>query len=253
VEPLEPKSANVAVEVVRPMNITALAGAALPMRRAPLLIALCLACGGGIGSGGSAPPIGQVQQGIATYYETANGGGACSFDPSPDDLDVAAMNAEQWGGSGVCGACATVVGPKGSVVVRIVDLCPECKKGHLDLSPQAFEKVADLVKGRVDITWQLRACAVSGKVRYQIKDGSSQWWTAIQVRDHRLPISSLAYQKDGAWVDLPRETYNYFVAQKGVGPGAFRVRITAWDGQTLEDELPGPNAEAVYEGTGQFQ
>lgn len=224
----------------------------LRTRRASIVLAwLLCACGGS--SGGNAPPLGEVQQGIATYYDFANGDGACSFGPSPDDLDVAAMNAEQRSGSGVCGACATVSGPKGNVVVRVVDLCPECKKGHLDLSPQAFGKIADLVQGRVDITWRLQACAVSGSVRYQIKDGSSQWWTAIQVRNHRLPVSSLAYRKDGAWVDVPREDYNYFVAPKGVGPGAFSVRITAWDGQTLEDELPGPNAEAVYEGHGQFQ
>jgi expansin (peptidoglycan-binding protein) len=221
------------------------------MRPAPLLLTLCLACGKG--APGDSPPLGQVQQGIATYYDFANGDGACMFGASPNDLDVAAMNAEQWGGSTVCGACAAVSGPKGSVVVRIVDLCPECKKGHLDLSPQAFGKIADLVQGRVDISWQLQACAVSGNVRYQIKDGSSQWWTAIQIRNHRLPVSSLAYKKDGAWIDLAREDYNYFVAPKGVGPGAFSVRITAWDGQTLEDELPGPNAEAVYEGKAQFQ
>ena len=220
-------------------------------RAAPVLMAcLLLACGG---AGGGPPALGQVQQGIATYYDFANGDGACMFGPSPDDLDVAAMNAEQWAGSGVCGACASVAGPKGTVVVRVVDLCPECKKGHLDLSPQAFAKIADLSQGRVDVSWHLQACDVSGNVRYQIKDGSSQWWTAIQVRNLRIPVSSLAYRKDGAWIEVPRQDYNYFVAQSGVGPGAFTVRITAWDGQTLEDQLPGPDAGAVYEGAGQFQ
>jgi expansin (peptidoglycan-binding protein) len=220
----------------------------IPAKCIVLAYLLC-ACGK---PGGDAPPLGEVQQGIATYYDFANGDGACMFGPSPDDLDVAAMNAEQWAGSGVCGACASVTGPKGSVVVRIVDLCPECKKGHLDLSPQAFGKIADLPQGRVDIAWRLQACAVSGNVRYRIKDGSSQWWTAIQVRNHRVPVRSLAYRKDGAWVDVPREDYNYFVVQDGVGPGPFTVRVTAWDGQTLEDEIPGPNADAEYEGKGQF-
>ncbi len=73
------------------------------------------------------------------------------------------------------------------------------------------------------------------------------------MRNHRLPIRSLAYQSGGAWVDVARENYNYFVAQGGTGPGSIHVRITAWDGQTLEDELPGPNADAVYDGHGQFQ
>jgi expansin (peptidoglycan-binding protein) len=224
-----------------------------------LALALAMACdkgsfgGDGGFSGENAPPIGELQQGIATYYSFANGDGACMLGPSPDDLDVAAMNAEQWQGSAACGACARVTGPRGTVVVRIVDLCPECKAGHLDLSPQAFGKIADLPQGRVDISWQLQACAVSGNVRYQLKDGSSQWWTAVQVRNHREPVRSLAVWNGSAWADLPRQDYNYFVKQDGVGPGAFKVRVTSWDDQALEDELPGPDAGAVYEGHAQFQ
>jgi expansin (peptidoglycan-binding protein) len=223
------------------------------MRHAPLLLlGTCLACGGG-GAQSSAPPIGDLQQGIATYYDFASGDGACMFGPSPDDLDVAAMNDEQWEGSRVCGACALVTGPRGQVVVRIVDHCPECRRGHLDLSPQAFGKVAEIADGRVDITWQLQACSVSGNVRYQLKEGSNQWWTAIQVRNHRLPIASLAYEKSGAWVEVPRLDYNHFVVEGGTGAGPIRVRATAWDGQTLEDVLPGPDGEALHEGHGQFQ
>jgi expansin (peptidoglycan-binding protein) len=47
------------------------------------------------------------------------------FDPSPDDMNVAALSSQQWDGSAWCGACAEVTGPSGSVRVRIVDLCPE--------------------------------------------------------------------------------------------------------------------------------
>ena len=56
----------------------------------------------------------------------------------------------------------------------------------------------------------------------------------------------------GAEPSAPGELHRVPEGQR-VGPGAFRVRVTAWDGQTLEDELPGPNAEAIYEGKGQFQ
>src|SRR3972149_5657736 len=69
-----------------------------------------------------------IHQGIATYYD-ATGAGACSFDPSPQDLMVAAMNAEEVDKAAVCGAYLYVTGPKGAVTVRIVDLCPECQAG----------------------------------------------------------------------------------------------------------------------------
>src|SRR3972149_2518116 len=51
-----------------------------------------------------------IHQGIATYYN-ATGAGACSFDPSPADLMVAAMNAEEYDNSAVCGAYVHVIGP----------------------------------------------------------------------------------------------------------------------------------------------
>src|SRR5690242_13084032 len=65
--------------------------------------------------------------GKVTYYDFADGSGACSFDPTPDDLMVGAMNAPDYQASAACGACVSIDGPNGnSIVVRIVDLCPEC-------------------------------------------------------------------------------------------------------------------------------
>ena len=97
-------------------------------------------------------PANPVHTGIATYYN-ANGDGACMFGPSPGDLMVSAMNSPEYGNAAACGAYVHVIGPKGQVTVRIVDLCPECNAGHLDLSREAFARIADLPQGRVDITW----------------------------------------------------------------------------------------------------
>ena len=74
-----------------------------------------------------------LHTGIATYYY-ADGSGACSFDPSPNDLMVTALNAEEYDNAAYCGAFVQVTGRKGTITVRIVDLCPECLAGHLDLS-----------------------------------------------------------------------------------------------------------------------
>jgi expansin len=185
---------------------------------APLACLALTSCGGGGSGGGSMPlPMGAPEAGRATYY-AADGSGACSFDPSPGDLDVAAMDAPEWNGSGACGACVWVPGPKGSVTVRIVDLCPECEAGHLDLSQEAFAKIADPSAGNVPITWTVVPCAVTGDLSYEYKDGTNQWWTAIQVRNSRRLISSLEWMSGGSFTPIPRETYNYFVVGSGVGP-----------------------------------
>lgn len=223
----------------------------------PSFLALALsglaACGGGSSGGGTSPlPTGTPEQGRATYYG-ADGSGACSFDASPNDLDVAAMDAPEWNGSAACGACASVQGPKGTVTVRIVDLCPECEVGHLDLSEQAFAKIADPSAGNVPITWTVVPCDVSGNLSYEYKDGSSQWWTAIQVRNSRRAIQSLEWMNGGAWAPIPRESYNYFVVQSGVGASAIQVRITAVTGEQLVDVLPAPASALSVPGTVQFQ
>jgi expansin (peptidoglycan-binding protein) len=196
--------------------------------------------------------FGAERSGEGTYY-AATGEGACSFDASPNDLNVAALNSPDWDGSAWCGACADVTGPSGSVRVRIVDLCPECASGDLDMSPQAFDRVAAHELGRVPIDWTFVACDVSGPVRYRYKDGANQWWTAVQVHNHRLPIVSMEWSKDGeSWTDMPRQDYNYFLEGDGFGEGPTRVRITANDGQRLVDELPAVEEYLVVEGESQF-
>ena len=217
-----------------------------------ILGVVAVACSSGGSTGGPTPPLGQPEDGRATYY-AATGSGACGFDPSPNDLDVAAMDAPEWGGSAPCGECVQVTGPKGEVTVRIVDLCPECEQGHLDLSQEAFAKIADVSAGNVAITWQVVACNVQGPVQYHIKDGSSQWWTAIQVRNSKLPIAKLEYKTStGAYTNVTRLDYNYFVVDSGVGPDPYMVRITSQNGEALEDSLPAVVASATVPGAAQF-
>jgi expansin (peptidoglycan-binding protein) len=140
---------------------------------------------------------------------------------------VGAMNDTDYAGSAVCGACAHIVGPKGEVTVRVVDRCPECPQGNIDLSPEAFQQIADLPQGKVAISWEYVPCNVSGPIVYHFKDGSNQWWTAVQIRNHRNRIAKLEYKdSNGSYVNVARESYNYFVEPNGMGPGPFEFRVT---------------------------
>jgi expansin len=182
------------------------------------------------------PNTNPIHQGIATYYY-ATGAGACGFEASPADLMVTAMNAEEYDNAAYCGAYLHVTGPNGSIDVRVVDLCPECKAGHLDLSQQAFAQIADLYLGRVDITWQLISPEISGPIAYHFKDGSNRYWTAVQIRNHRNPIAKFEYlNAEGQWITVPRTSYNYFVqTNPGMGLGPYTFRVTDWYGNTLTD------------------
>jgi expansin (peptidoglycan-binding protein) len=197
-------------------------------------------------------PLSPQQDGIATYYD-ATGAGACSYDASPGDLRVAAMNTPQWDNSAVCGMCVRVEGPRGQVTVRIVDRCPECLTGHLDLSREAFAAIADPADGRVSVKWQPVSCDVQGPVIYRFKEGSSQWWTGIQVRNTRVPVRSLEVQQGGAWVNVARQDYNFFVESSGLGVGPYTLRVTGSDGQQLIESGVMLRSDGDAPGTVQFQ
>ncbi len=180
-------------------------------------------------------PFGPTFDGEGTYYY-GDGSGACLFPPLPGNLMYAAMNYPQFGHADFCGAYIQVTGPQGTVIVRIVDMCPECQHGDIDMSPEAFAQIAEISQGRVPITWQQVSYPVAGPIVYHFKDGSNQWWTAVQVRNHRNPIVKLEYQaSNGNWVTVPRTTYNYFVEASGMGPGPYSFRVTDVFGHTLVD------------------
>jgi hypothetical protein len=88
--------------------------------------------------------------GDGTFYTV--GLGSCGKTNSDSQM-VAALNAPQMGNNKYCGKTATVTGPKGEVTVTIVDTCPECSSGDLDLSPAAFDKIGSESAGRIKITW----------------------------------------------------------------------------------------------------
>lgn len=94
-------------------------------------------------------------QGQATYYYYASGG-SCGLRPPPNNF-IAALNDEQYTKAN-CGRCAMVTGPKGSVKVLVLDKCPGCGWGDLDLSQQAFEQIASTSAGRVKIGWHFVDC-----------------------------------------------------------------------------------------------
>jgi expansin (peptidoglycan-binding protein) len=189
--------------------------------------------------------------GEATYY-AADGSGNCSFAASSDHL-VAAINAPDYMMASWCGACVAVTGPMGEVTVRIVDKCPGCAHGDLDLSEEAFARISPLSAGRVAITWREVACDVTGPIKYQWKNGSNAFYAAIQLRNHRYPIAKLEAQNAGGTYDaIARVEYNYFVDTTGLGAGPFALRVTDTRGHVLEDTAIALGDDVERSGAAQF-
>ncbi|NUR99081.1 MAG: hypothetical protein HOV67_27965, partial [Kribbellaceae bacterium] len=186
----------------------------------------------------TAPLAGRIKpnvryRGVATAYEAGDGNGACLYGPS-GDLMIAAMNHTDYESAKACGAYVRVRAANGaSITVRIVNDCPlPCAPGQLDLSQQAFSRLANLSVGRLPITWTLLSPAASGTLSIRYKTGSSQYWCGIQVIGHRNPVAVLEVRTATGWRKLHRTDYNYFLAPDGNGCGR-AIRVTDIYGERL--------------------
>ena len=199
------------------------------------------------------PDVPLVHTGEATFYTFASGAGACMFDSTPNDLLVGALNPFDYAGSALCGACLRVSGPKGEVNIRVVDLCPECPKGNIDLSPLAFSLIGDTALGHVPISWFILDCSYRAPIVYHFKDGSSQWWTAVQIRNSRYPIATLEYlNASRQFAAIHRVDYNYFIEPSGMGPGPYTFRVTDAFGHMLVDSAIALSVNGDVPGRAQF-
>lgn len=192
---------------------------------------------------------GASYRGVATSYDIGDGDGACSFGPSSDVM-TAAMNTADYETSKACGAFVRVRAGGKSITVRITNECPApCVAGQLDLSREAFAKLAPLSAGRITVDWSLLSPAISDTVSIRYKTGSSRYWCGIQALGHRNPLARLEVRTgDGSWLSLPRAEYNYFLSEQGTGCGG-AIRLTDIYGERLTVEGLAVRAEAV-QGTG---
>ncbi|KUL20647.1 expansin EXLX1 family cellulose-binding protein [Streptomyces regalis] len=186
----------------------------------------------------SAPLAGRIRpegtyEGVATFYDAGDGNGACLYGPT-DDLMTAAMNHTDYETSKACGAYVRVRAANGaSVTVRITNECPlPCAPGQLDLSAQAFAKLAIPSAGRIPVTWSLLSPSTSGTISIRYKTGSSPHWCGIQAVGHRNPVARLEVRDGGGWRRLARTEYNYFLSEQGSGCGG-AIRITDIYGEAL--------------------
>jgi expansin (peptidoglycan-binding protein) len=171
---------------------------------------------------------GDTHTGDGTAFSDAvnntGSGFACSFRYLNDRFSryFAAINSEQWEDGAACGRCvvARCVDPlcevqNEDVLVQIVDLCPECKKGDVDFSFPAYRAVTGLWPHRLQIKWEWASCApeIDGTIQFDSKDGSTAHWQAFFLANQRYPIKKAMLNG----VELMRSPYRFFI-HAGMAP-----------------------------------
>ena len=165
----------------------------------------------------------------ATFYDLGGGTGNCSFPSAPADDLFVALGEDDYDGGAMCGSYLDVKGPKGKVRVKVIDSCPPCSAGHIDLSRTAFKRIADEVDGIVPISFtKVRSPKVSGPVSVRLKEGSSQYWFAALIDNHGNPLRSVKVNGRSA----QRTDFNYWIIDGGAGSGPFTIKFTDVYGKT---------------------
>jgi expansin (peptidoglycan-binding protein) len=182
--------------------------------------------------------------GQVTFY-TATQLGNCMFTSKiPGVIDVAA-NLEDYDEARACGTFLELTGPKGKVVARVADSCPTCDgRGHFDVEGEVnfVTHFGPAMRGRIPVSYRSIPFE-AGPLQVRVKEGSSQYWAAVLVQGHRLPVTRVEMELEGGWGDLQRQTYNYWVSPKAPGRGLRSVRVTLVGGETstleVNPERPG--------------
>ncbi|WP_122630409.1 expansin EXLX1 family cellulose-binding protein [Lucifera butyrica] len=186
--------------------------------------------------------------GYATYTSSGYSGGAALLDPIASTMQITALNPTDYNSLGVnaalAGAYLEVKSPKGSTLVYVTDLYPEGAAGALDLCPTSFAKIGDMSAGKINVQWHVVKAPVKGNFSYRIKEGSSQWWAAIQVRNHKYPVLKMEYYSNGKWINMEKMQWNHFVGTN-MGTSPLKVRITDIRGKVVTDTLPALPANGV--------
>ncbi|KAI1119570.1 riboflavine-aldehyde-forming enzyme [Nemania sp. NC0429] len=102
-----------------------------------LIIALGLAVGPAIAFSGD----------MTWYYP---GLGSCGQTNGNNDA-VVALSASQ---SGYCGKSIRIHYKGKTTTAKVVDKCPGCASGSIDVSPVVFDQLANRDQGRVPVTWE---------------------------------------------------------------------------------------------------
>ncbi|PWN33177.1 uncharacterized protein FA14DRAFT_115790, partial [Meira miltonrushii] len=94
--------------------------------------------------------------GQATFYNNAVSEGACGGYTSPSDK-IVALNIAQYGNPGAvskwCGQKILITYGGKSEVATVVDCCPSCAYGSLDMSKGLFGAFANFGAGVFQMSW----------------------------------------------------------------------------------------------------
>ena len=180
-------------------------------------------------------------------FEETEWNNACS--PYPDDIIsleeqpsvfLAGVSYTYGGDGSLCDACILVTTDTGySVIARLITYGATNEEGDIDVSQQAYDVLNTAGEYPRSMTWQLSSCDPSspGNIAYQFQTEANVYWTSLWVRNAWLPVEKVEVLSTNHedWYELDRGTDGTLTDYGGFGEGNFTIRVTAINGEEVED------------------
>lgn len=148
---------------------------------------------------------------------------------------------DQSAGCGVCLA-ANYLGtgsgdtpPPDNFTALVVDQCPGCDSGDLDLANNNGD-------GRWDISWQAIDCPVGNDKLAYLLQGSNPFYIKLGIRNHRIAVKALQIKSksNAPFITATRTSDNFFTCNTCPEPLEFplAIRILGVNNQVIHDFVP---------------
>ncbi|CAG5091310.1 Oidioi.mRNA.OKI2018_I69.PAR.g12962.t2.cds [Oikopleura dioica] len=198
---------------------------------------------------------GKLHKGDITVYAEKPDGGNCGYPKFSDETTkyFVALPKPMWEKGANCGRCVEIDCTAGNVgtncdagkttVAMVVDSCPECHEGDLDLSNAAWDKVSgNAGHSRFKANWKFIECPdrfmMKDTFEFHIKEGSSKWWLAVMPLNHKHKMKSIEIKKgDGAWKSMEFGTIDSFYWKGAPQVDSFELRFTLVTGQSITHKV----------------
>ncbi|KAL7687569.1 putative rlpA-like protein, double-psi beta-barrel [Plasmopara halstedii] len=178
---------------------------------------------------GTSYTLGQISSGNCNFMSAI---------PSAS-TNYVAINQAQWNNQRGCGRCLEVsciderckVHNK-TAIVQVLDRCPECAHGAVDLSPTVYKEITGMDPHRLKMRWHFVNCPNPGNVKVCLKEGSGSEWIAIQPTNGVVGVESVMI--NGATTTMLDGAYYYVLVTKKANLSAVKVSITSITGEKID-------------------
>ncbi|KAI9911401.1 hypothetical protein PsorP6_009785 [Peronosclerospora sorghi] len=149
-----------------------------------------------------------------------------------------ALNDPQSANLGNCGRCIEVscidaqcTVKNKTAIVQVVDRCPECGTGALDLPPGLYKEITGFGPNRLRVRWRFVACPNAGTVHVCLKTGSNPQWAAIQPTNSVVGVQSV--HVNGVSLTILNGAYYYVADHVITDLKAVTIAITSMSGDVI--------------------